>query len=70
MQHTLYQRCCIVVVLRTAYTEVGVLLDVLNIAKEKKYMVLTHVQQDTSEPKSAVQLLAKKKVNIGSMLID
>ncbi|XP_052272599.1 mediator of RNA polymerase II transcription subunit 17-like isoform X3 [Dreissena polymorpha] len=47
--------------LKTAYTEVGVLLDVLNIAKEKKYMVLTHVQQDTSEPKSAVQLLAKKK---------
>lgn len=42
----------------------GVLLDVLNIAKEKKYMVLAHVQQDTSEPKSALQILAKKKVDI------
>ncbi|XP_060605410.1 mediator of RNA polymerase II transcription subunit 17-like isoform X2 [Ruditapes philippinarum] len=47
--------------LKTAYTEMGVLLDVLNIAKEKKYMVLAHVQQDTTEPKSATQLLAKKK---------
>ncbi|XP_053374505.1 mediator of RNA polymerase II transcription subunit 17-like isoform X2 [Mercenaria mercenaria] len=47
--------------LKTAYTEMGVLLDVLNIAKEKKYMVLAHVQQDTTEHKSAIQLLAKKK---------
>ncbi|KAL4237228.1 Mediator of RNA polymerase II transcription subunit 17 [Mactra antiquata] len=47
--------------LKAAYTETGVLLDVLNIAKEKKYMVLAHVQQDTNEPKSALQILAKKK---------
>lgn len=40
----------------------GVLLDVLNIAKEKKYMFLDHVQQDTTEPKSAIHLMAKKKV--------
>ncbi|XP_052769544.1 mediator of RNA polymerase II transcription subunit 17-like isoform X1 [Mya arenaria] len=47
--------------LKTSLTEIGVLLDVLNIAKEKKYMAIVQVQQDTSEPKSALQLLAKKK---------
>ena len=42
----------------------GVLYDVLNIAKEKRYLVLAHVAQDVSEPKSAMQLMAKKKVCI------
>lgn len=51
---------------RAAYTEMGVLLDVLNIAKEKKYMFLDHVQLESAEPKSAIHLMAKKKVLIHS----
>ncbi|XP_070578830.1 mediator of RNA polymerase II transcription subunit 17-like [Ptychodera flava] len=47
--------------LRTALTEVSVLSDVLNIAKEKRYMVLDPVSQDTPQPKPAIQLLSKKK---------
>ena len=41
----------------------SVLLDVLNIAREKHYMVLDAVQQEPPEPKLAFQLIAKKKVN-------
>ncbi|KAL3873203.1 hypothetical protein ACJMK2_036348 [Sinanodonta woodiana] len=47
--------------LKAALTEMSVLLDVLNIAKEKRYMLLDHVSQDAPEAKSAIQLMAKKK---------
>lgn len=47
--------------LRSALTEVSVLLDVLNIAKEKRYMVLDAVSQDPPETKLVATLLAKKK---------
>lgn len=47
---------------RTALTEVSVLLDVLNVAKEKKYMVLDPVTQDPPDPRNGVHLLAKKRV--------
>ncbi len=40
----------------------SVLLDVLNIAREKHYMVLDPVQTEPPEAKLAFQLLAKKKV--------
>lgn len=47
---------------RAALTETSVLLDVLNIAKEKRYMVLAHVSQDSPEHKTGTNLMAKKKV--------
>jgi len=54
---------------RAAYTEMGVLLDVLNVAKEKKYMFLDHVQLETTEPKSAIHLMAKKKVTTACKIL-
>ena len=42
----------------------SVLLDVLNIAKGKHYMVLDAVQQDHPESRTSMHLLAKKKVSI------
>ncbi|XP_053200471.1 mediator of RNA polymerase II transcription subunit 17-like [Panonychus citri] len=47
--------------IRGALTEVHVLEDVLNIAKEKKYLVLDPVSQDLFENKPVVSLVAKKK---------
>lgn len=47
--------------LKSAFTEVSVLLDVLNIAKDKKYMVLDPVSQDPLEYKPLAALIAKKK---------
>lgn len=47
---------------RHSLTEMSVLLDVLNIAREKHYMVLDTVQQEPPETRLAYQLLAKKKV--------
>ena len=43
-------------------TELGVLQDVLNIAKEKRYMVIDPVSVDPPDPKPIVVLLQKKKV--------
>uniref|UniRef100_T1JGQ6 Uncharacterized protein n=1 Tax=Strigamia maritima TaxID=126957 RepID=T1JGQ6_STRMM len=48
-------------------TEVSVLLDVLNVAKEKRYLVLDPVTPDVSvEPKPLAQLYAKKKSLAGA----
>ncbi|XP_013784547.1 mediator of RNA polymerase II transcription subunit 17-like [Limulus polyphemus] len=47
--------------LRSALTEISVLVDVLNIAKEKRYMVLDPVSQDPPEVKNVAILVAKKK---------
>lgn len=44
------------------FTEVSVLLDVINIAKEKRYMVIDPVSVDPPDPKPIVVLLQKKKV--------
>ena len=42
----------------------SVLFDVLNIAKEKRYMVLDPVSQDPPENKSAMHMVSKRKVSI------
>uniref|UniRef100_T1KJK3 Mediator of RNA polymerase II transcription subunit 17 n=2 Tax=Tetranychus urticae TaxID=32264 RepID=T1KJK3_TETUR len=47
--------------IRSALTEIHVLEDVLNIAKEKKYLVLDPVSQDSVDTKPIVSLVAKKK---------
>lgn len=47
---------------RSAYTEISVLYDILNIVKEKHYMVTDPVSQDSPELKAPLQMLAKKKV--------
>ncbi|KAF8774631.1 Mediator of RNA polymerase II transcription like protein [Argiope bruennichi] len=47
--------------LRSMLTEVCVLVDVLNIAKEKRYMVIDPVAQDPAEAKPLVAVLQKKK---------
>ncbi|KFM59411.1 Mediator of RNA polymerase II transcription subunit 17, partial [Stegodyphus mimosarum] len=47
--------------LRSMLTEVCVLVDVLNIAKEKRYMVIDPVHQEAPDPKPMVVLLQKKK---------
>lgn len=47
--------------LKEAYTEVCVLSDVLSIAKEKRFMVLDPIPQDTLEVKPMVQVYARKK---------
>jgi hypothetical protein len=54
---------------RNALTEVCVLADVLAIAKEKRYIVLDHVPQDSLETKPMVQVYARKKVMICLCLI-
>ncbi|KAI8784768.1 Mediator of RNA polymerase II transcription subunit 17 [Biomphalaria glabrata] len=47
--------------LKAAYTEISVLYDVLNIVKEKHYMVTDPVNQDGPELKAPLQMLAKKR---------
>lgn len=47
--------------LKGSLTEMNVLMDVLSICKEKRYMVLDPVQQDAPESRMAFTLLAKKK---------
>ena len=47
---------------RSALTECVVLLDVLQIAKEKKYFALDPVQQDPPPQKLNVTLSSKKRV--------
>ncbi|EDO32058.1 predicted protein [Nematostella vectensis] len=47
--------------LRNALTEVCVLSDLLNVVKEKKYVVLDPVSQSQAISKPTLQLLAKKK---------
>ena len=49
-------------VCRAAATELGVLQDVLSIAREKRYMVLDPVSNDTQEVRSGMVLTAKRKV--------
>lgn len=55
--------------LRNAFQEVSVLLDVLNIAKERKYMVLDHVVQESMDFRPAQALAAKKKALATTALI-
>ncbi|XP_063975646.1 mediator of RNA polymerase II transcription subunit 17 [Diachasmimorpha longicaudata] len=52
--------------LRNALTEVCVLADVLAIAKEKRYMVLDPVAQESPEVKPMVQVYARKKALAGA----
>ena len=47
---------------RAAATELGVLQDVLSIAREKRYMVLDPVANESPEVKNGMLLTAKKKV--------
>lgn len=47
--------------LRNALTEVCVLADVLNIAKEKRYMVLDPVQSEQVDSRAMVQVYGRKK---------
>ena len=47
---------------RSALTEMSVLLDVLNIAREKRYMVLDPVTQENNDTKNGMFVVAKKKV--------
>lgn len=50
---------------RNAATEVSVLIDVLNVAREKHYMVFDPVQQqDANETKPMAVIYARKKVLI------
>uniref|UniRef100_A0A0A9WMF7 Mediator of RNA polymerase II transcription subunit 17 n=1 Tax=Lygus hesperus TaxID=30085 RepID=A0A0A9WMF7_LYGHE len=52
--------------LRSAYTEVCVLADVLAIAKEKRYLVLDPVAQDQTDTRSMTQVYARKKALAGA----
>ncbi|XP_065209478.1 mediator of RNA polymerase II transcription subunit 17 [Planococcus citri] len=47
--------------IRNAATEVSVLIDVLNVAREKHYMVFDPVQQDAVEVKPMAVIYARKK---------
>lgn len=51
---------------RNALTEVCVLADVLAIAKEKNYMVLDPVPQESVEVKPMMQVYARKKALTGA----
>ncbi|XP_028144955.2 mediator of RNA polymerase II transcription subunit 17 [Diabrotica virgifera virgifera] len=52
--------------LRNALTEVCVLADVLAIAKDKRYLVLDPVQQESLDTKPMVQIYARKKALAGA----
>lgn len=58
--------------LKDAFTEVCVLSDVLSIAKEKRYMVLDPVPQETPEVKPMVLVYARKQalIKAGKILTD
>eukprot|EP00794_Sanderia_malayensis_P020138 gene20138-22111_t len=47
--------------LRDALSEVGVLLDVLQVMKEKRYLVLEPVSQNPEPTKQVVQMIGKRK---------
>lgn len=51
---------------RNALTEVCVLADVLAIAKEKNYMVLDPVPQESADVKPMIQVYARKKALAGA----
>ena len=50
--------------LRMALTEVSVLQDVLNITKQKHYMVLDTVSAEAPEARTGLHLYAKKRVSL------
>ncbi|XP_014776728.1 mediator of RNA polymerase II transcription subunit 17 [Octopus bimaculoides] len=58
--------------LKIALTEISVLNDVVNIAKERRYMILDHVVGESNESRVAVQLLAKKRslVSAAAVLVE
>lgn len=58
--------------LRDAYTEVCVLSDVLSVAKEKHYMILDPVPQESPEIKPMVQVYSRKQAltKAGKLLAD
>ena len=47
---------------RKSLTEVCVLSDVLNVVRDKKYLVLDPVSQNQATPKATLSLITKKKV--------
>lgn len=55
--------------LRNALTEMSVLLDVITIAKEKRYLVLDPVSQDPQEYRPINLLVAKKKALQSAALV-
>ncbi|XP_075225487.1 mediator complex subunit 17 [Lycorma delicatula] len=55
--------------LRSALTEVCVLADVLQIAKEKRYLVLDPIQQDSLDTKPMAQVYARKKALAGAAAV-
>lgn len=50
---------------RKSLTEVCVLSDVLNVVRDKKYLVLDPVSQNQATPKPTLSLITKKKVRNG-----
>ncbi|XP_033112199.1 mediator of RNA polymerase II transcription subunit 17-like [Anneissia japonica] len=52
--------------LRTAFTEISVLSDIIHIAKEKKYLVLDPVSQEAPVHRPVLKLVAKKKALTGA----
>ena len=47
---------------RNASTEVSVLIDILNITREKHYMILDPIPLDQTETKPVAQVYSRKKV--------
>ena len=54
----MYIVCCF----RNTLTNLSVLVDVLSVAHDKKYLSLDPVSQTEAPPKPAVRLLSKRKV--------
>ena len=53
---------------RKSLTEVCVLSDVLNVVRDKKYLVLDPVSQNQATPKPTLSLITKKKVRKWNLL--
>ena len=51
-----------IVFCRKSLTEICVLSDVLNVVRDKKYLILDPVSQNQATPKPTLSLINKKKV--------
>ena len=51
-------------------TEMSVLQDVLNIAKQKHYMVLDTVSAEAPQSRSGLHLMAKKRVRFSNAIFN
>lgn len=51
---------------RSAATEISVLVDILNIAREKHYMILDPVPQELTDVKPMATIYSRKKVRLNS----